>query len=63
MKIVLLRLDVGWMKMPDVQSNNGKGGGNTHTPTDLLRRMRISFLVTSGLVMVFAALSHDYSGF
>ena len=55
------------MKMPDVQSNKGKEGGggegrvdgNTDTPTDLLRRTRISFLVTSGLVIVFTV-SYGY---
>ena len=46
--------------MPNGQSNKGKeGGGNTDTPTDLLRRTRISFLVTSGLVIVFAV-SYGY---
>lgn len=48
------------MEMPNGQSNKGKGGGgNTDTPTDLLRRTRISFLVTSGLVIVFAV-SYGY---
>jgi hypothetical protein len=46
------------MEMPDGKSNKEKEG-TSNTPTDLLRRTRISFLVTSGLVIVFAV-SYGY---